>query len=133
MINHFTKGIDPKYPMTRSWRIWLEYFCWCVNTALPFGVMWPMWVRIFTLRRFGKHFVFVPILNPALQRLKSWFRHHTGGRSHRCEFTDKNHGALYGHSEGAFMDRYFEKFIQNISRDLEVQDYLEEQAEGWRN
>lgn len=38
----------------------------------------------------------------------------TGGRSHRCEFTDPEHGALYGHKEGAFMDRCFDVLLQRI-------------------
>lgn len=47
-------------------------------------------------------------------RVSSWFGRHTGGRSHRCEFTDPNHGALHGHKEGAFMDKLFEQFLANI-------------------
>lgn len=52
---------------------------------------------------------------PIWGRAASFFRGYTGGRSHRCEFTDKQSGALYGGTEGAFMDRYFELFLKNIS------------------
>jgi hypothetical protein len=38
-----------------------------------------------------------------------------GGRSHRCEFTDRRRGALWGHHEGAFMDRLFDAFVEEIS------------------
>ena len=47
-------------------------------------------------------------------RIARFFRRFTGGRSHRCEFTDREKGALYGGKEGPFMDRLFEQFIQNI-------------------
>ena len=42
------------------------------------------------------------------------FKRHTGSRSHRCEFTDRERGALYGGREGPFMNRYFEQFLRNI-------------------
>lgn len=48
------------------------------------------------------------------RRIRSWFWQHTGGRSHRCEFTDLKRGALYGHCEGAFMDEYFNELLQRI-------------------
>ncbi len=47
-------------------------------------------------------------------RVCRWFRDRTGGRSHRCEFTDREHGALYGFNEGAFMDKLFDQFLKNI-------------------
>lgn len=37
-----------------------------------------------------------------------------GGRGHRCEFTDPEMGALYGHKNGAFMDRMFDVFLSRI-------------------
>jgi hypothetical protein len=55
-----------------------------------------------------------PLLVP-WNRIERFFRARTGGRSHRCEFTDSGIGALYGGQEGAFMDKYFEQFIGNIS------------------
>lgn len=51
------------------------------------------------------------------RRVQRWFRDRTGGRSHRCEFTDREHGALYGHREGPFMDAFFEQLIANVSVD----------------
>jgi hypothetical protein len=54
-----------------------------------------------------------PLIIP-WKRVQRFFRGFTGGRSHRCEFTDPYRGALYGHNEGAFMDKLFEQFIKNI-------------------
>jgi hypothetical protein len=65
---------------------------------------WPWYV--------GDH-CFGPFLKP-WGKVVSFFRGFTGGRSHRCEFTDPEHGALYGHNKGAFMNRLFEKFIERI-------------------
>ena len=59
-----------------------------------------------------------PFIGP-WEQIARWFRSHTGGRSHRCEFTDPKRGALYGHKEGAFMDRLFEQFLKNIETDAE--------------
>jgi hypothetical protein len=39
------------------------------------------------------------------------------GASHRCEFTDKGHGALYTGTVDPFMDRLFEQFIKNIDEE----------------
>jgi hypothetical protein len=65
---------------------------------------------------------FGPFIIPweAVQR---WFRSHTGGRSHRCEFTDKSNGVLYGGQDGGYMERYFEQFIANISADDSTDNY----------
>lgn len=57
---------------------------------------------------------FVPLWN----RVANIFRKFTGGRSHRCEFTDPYRGALYGYKEGAFMNKHFEQLIRNISDDF---------------
>lgn len=51
---------------------------------------------------------------PPWNRAERFFRSHTGGRSHRCEFTDPKIGALYGGQEGPFMDQLFEQFLRNI-------------------
>lgn len=48
--------------------------------------------------------------------IQKWFRSRTGGRSHRSEFTDRQRGALYGGMEGAFMEDYFERLIENIDK-----------------
>jgi hypothetical protein len=53
------------------------------------------------------------------RRLGTIVRKFTGGRSHRCEFTDKELGALYGGKEGGFMNELFEQFIQNIPDDID--------------
>ena len=60
----------------------------------------------------GPHAIgpFIPVWNAVAR----WFHHHRGGRSHRCEFTDFQKGALYGGQMGAFMDRLFEQFMKNI-------------------
>jgi hypothetical protein len=54
---------------------------------------------------------FLPLWEQA-QRL---LRRCTGGRSHRCEFTGKGCGALWGYHEGPFMERLFDQFLGNIS------------------
>ena len=55
-----------------------------------------------------------PFLKP-WRKLAGWFIGHTGGRTHRCEFTDPQMGALFGHRNGAFMDSYFAVLIDRIS------------------
>jgi len=45
------------------------------------------------------------------------FRKQTLGLSHRCEFTDKLHGALYTDHADDFMQQAFERFIERISPD----------------
>lgn len=54
-----------------------------------------------------------PFLTP-WDRVTRFFRSFTGGRSHRCEFTDPQQGALYGGQDGPFMDELFEVFIERI-------------------
>lgn len=56
---------------------------------------------------------FGPFVGP-WDRVTRWFRRHTGDRSHRCEFTDKTRGALYGGQEGGYMNKLFEQFLHNI-------------------
>lgn len=57
-----------------------------------------------------------PFVRP-WRRVERFFGNHTGGRSHRCEFTDKQSGALYGQNNGAYMNALFGQFIENISDD----------------
>ena len=70
---------------------------------------------------------------PLWKQMRAIVRKGRGGRSHRCEFTDKERGALYGGKDGGFMNEYFEQFIQNISRDLEVKEYLEDKYNQFNN
>lgn len=148
MIGFLAKGIDLQDSrLTRDWRIWVEYFCWCVgfwmmchHPHLPMRVrmrvlqwfpqerwnvqwhMWDFWVRQgIDLSNAPKPLPW-PVCPHGLgpfavpwTRIARWFQRRTGGRSHRCEFTDPEHGALYGGTDGAFMDRLFERFIENIS------------------
>lgn len=65
-------------------------------------------------------YAFGPFIGP-WNRAQRLLRKGTGGRSHRCEFTDPESGALYGHNEGAFMDAYFDQLIANIDA-AEVDD-----------
>lgn len=53
--------------------------------------------------------------------------------SHRCEFTDPERGALYTGRIDPFMNRLFERFIQNISREINEIERLEAWAESVRN
>ena len=57
-------------------------------------------------------------------RVADFIRRGTGGRSHRCEFTDPQRGALYGHQHGAFMDAYFDALLDNIKRDEAADEVL---------
>lgn len=54
-----------------------------------------------------------PFIKP-WEKTKRFFRGHTGGRSHRCEFTDPKIGALYGGQEGPFMNELFDEFVRKI-------------------
>lgn len=45
------------------------------------------------------------------------FRKQTLGLSHRCEFTDPIHGALYTDHADDFMEQAFEQFVERISPD----------------
>lgn len=58
-------------------------------------------------------------------RVADFIRRGTGGRSHRCEFTDPKRGALYGHKDGAFVDAYFDALVANIERDEVIDEVLE--------
>ena len=103
---------------TKNPIIWLRYLCWCVqNWMSRHTPYYPLRLRIWLHRLYPdtiKSYPWYigadcqgPFVGPWHQ--VSWFfRSFTGGRSHRCEFTDKKHGVLYGHNEGAFMDQYFE-------------------------
>lgn len=86
-VIHNWQRINPKWQLTDDWR------------PLPWYV--------------GVHAI-GPFVKP-WQRIASIVAKGTGGRSHRCEFTDKHKGALYGHKNGAFMNALFEQFIANIS------------------
>ena len=108
----------PYYPL--GVRIWL-------HRLYPDTIYQPQHM-IDSWRRFDKHYnerykpppwyigmhCQGPFMRP-WRRIQAFFRGLTGGLSHRCEFTDKKHGALYGHKEGAFMNELFEQFIENIS------------------
>jgi hypothetical protein len=65
------------------------------------------------------------------KRIARFFNHWTGGLSHRCEFTDPENGALYTGVKDPFMNRLFERFITNISKDIEIQEALEEKYETY--
>lgn len=144
----FFKGIHWRDPrLTRSPRLWWQYFCWCIQHWMSnHRPLYPMFVRRFLCRFFpderryhlswrtwywwrdglGTEVDFKPLpwwvgegfIGPFVipwNKTRGWFRSRTGGRSHRCEFTDPRRGALYGGVEGPYMDRYFEQFIAAIS------------------
>lgn len=118
---------------TRNPLIWLQYLCWNIQWWMechkPYMPSW--WKKrvilhyAYTDKHGQRRVAMTPRVNALLRGpfVPPWnwiarqIRRGTGGRSHRCEFTDKRHGALYGHHEGAFMNRYFEAFIVNISDD----------------
>lgn len=98
-----------RFPQNRwgmEWRLWEFWVSQGYDlTDAPRPLPWPVCPD-----GFG------PFVAP-WNRVERWFRQRTGGRSHRCEFTDRRHGALYGGTDGAFMDRLFERFVENISDD----------------
>ena len=147
-MSHFTRGIRWRdQRLTRDYRLWLQYLCWCIQSWMSFHKpILPSFIRGWALRRWPDRFnrtwrmhewwrdglgadmtgiakplpwplceaAFGPFLKP-WNRIERFFRSHTGGRSHRCEFTDPKIGALYGGQQGAFMDLLFEEFLENIS------------------
>lgn len=148
-MKFFLTGIHFDNPrLTRDWRIWLQYLCWCIKHWMMFHKPYlPMFVRGWAYRHYGNERfhqswrmrewwrdglgadvskIAKPLPWPLCEtaegpfvrpwsRVERFFSNHTGGRSHRCEFTDREMGALYGGQQGAFMDRFFEQFIGNIS------------------
>lgn len=119
MLYFIKKGVDLNHPhLTRDWRIWLEYLCWCIQAKMKSNLYWPVWVRYWWYKRFGQPIYHPPIVNKMWRVVKFWLRARTGERSHRCEFTDPKRGALYGGTDAGFMNEYFEKFIENISGEL---------------
>jgi hypothetical protein len=117
MISYFTKDIDLKNKnLTHDLHIWLEYLCWCIQAKMKSSLYWPRWVRVRWFKLFGFPIYHPPLINKPWRTVKFFLRSHTGGRSHRCEFTDPKKGALYGYDNGAFMDLYFDEFIRRISQ-----------------
>lgn len=118
LINHFTKGIDFRDPrLTKSPRVWWQYFWWCIHVRMPSRLFLPQWFRHWYYRRTGTPIYYWPVLPKLYTPVKRFVIRQKGEYSHRCEFTSKRGGALYGGTEGAFMNRLFERFIENISDD----------------
>ena len=147
-MKFFMKGVQLRDPrLTRDWRVWSQYLCWCIATIMSdHKPILPIRVRLWAYQRWPDRVhltwrmyhwwidglgadpktlkkplswplgeaAFGPFVGP-WNRVSRWFRNHTGGRSHRCEFTDPKIGALYGGQRGAFMNELFEQFIENIS------------------
>lgn len=97
-------------------KIYIEYLCWLIQWQLG-KVTWcyPLRFRVEWWKRTGKDNLCYMPGEKLLRRAQRFFRNHTGGRSHRCEFTDPERGALYGGTDGGFMDAYFERFFNEIS------------------
>lgn len=92
-------------------KVRFEYLCWKIQAWM--GGRTP-YAPIFLQIR-GVPYDWLPVRY--WRRVQRLFRQHTGGRSHRCEFTDRQKGALYGHNYGAFMDDYFNKFVDSLPDD----------------
>lgn len=83
--------VDPNWTLKNEWRPLPWYFG--VSALGPFFKTW--------------------------NRLERFIARGRGGCSHRCEFTDKQHGALYGGTDGPYMNAMFEQFIENITPEIE--------------
>ena len=93
-FQYFMRGIEPtKYKMTRNPRIWTMYLAWCIHGWLWYERAWRTGWR---------------------NKTASWLSKFRGGMSHRCEFTDREDGALYTGKVDAFMDRAIRDFIKTI-------------------
>lgn len=120
MFNHFRKGVNFRDPrLTKSPRIWWKYFWWCIYTKLRPNLYLPLWFRVWYARRTGKGIIAWPVLNRPYLRIVRFAIRQKGEFSHRCEFTDKQDGALYGGTSGGFMNELFNQFVKNISTDSE--------------
>jgi hypothetical protein len=120
MIKYFTKGIQWSNPnLTREMHIWWQYFAWCLHMKMRLNLIWPLWFRVWWYKRFRFAILCVPILNRIWRKTSAILAAQTGGRSHRCEFTDKQQGALYGGKDGGFMNKYFEQLLRNIDKTTE--------------
>ncbi len=98
-----------RFPETRHFMDWITYNNWLRTGWQPKPEYRPLpW--------FVGEAAIGPLVKP-WSRVGHFFRAHTGGRSHRCEFTDRRRGALYGGQDGAFMNKLFDQFIENISGD----------------
>ena len=140
----FWKGVDPRNPrFTRSASIYWRYFCWWAANnldQLPGGVPRRLLqlagcfdrrpVTLIhngpttTLRfessgrwRAGEgrfyQFWFGPI-TALFRRIASPFRMVAGANAHRCDFTDRETGLLYG-GNGKAMNLLFAEFSEQIS------------------
>jgi hypothetical protein len=111
----------PYYPLRL--RIWLSYRYPEERWSLTWAMI-DQWRRVrpdYTPRHLPlPWYIGANAIGPFVgpwDRVQRIFRKGTGGRTHRCEFTDPQRGALYGHNEGPFMNAYFDKLIENISAD----------------
>lgn len=115
LINSITSGIDLRHPnIIKDWHVWKEFVWYVIYVNTPHNIYYPPWFQMLTYK-----------VGYLIQQPPWWFRRpftfirnasrkRTGGRGHRCEFTDKKMGALYGGTEGAFMERTFQEFIDNL-------------------
>jgi hypothetical protein len=114
---------------TLNLQTWMQYLCWKIQFwMMTHRPRYPRAFQNWAFRRYGYQvgsswkvdfpwWLPHPTEGPFLatwERIRMWFRQRTGGRSQRCEFTDKEMGALYGHAQGPFMDSFFEEFLHRI-------------------
>lgn len=116
--NFFTTGVywrDPR--LTRNPRIWWAYLCWCLSFQMSRIGWWePLWLcrwRIKRGDRMGRRHI-KPLQRPWNALLNRITRQQMG-LSHRCEFTDREQGALYTGKMDPYMERMFQRFIDRIS------------------
>ena len=123
-LKHFTKGVDFRDPrLTKSPRVWWQYFWWCISVKIPPQPYLPHFFRLWYIKRTKKNIISWPVLRGVWPYLRRFVNRRKGEFSHRCEFTDKKDGALYGGTSGGFMNRLFEEFIERISADVDTGEY----------
>jgi len=105
--------------MKNKWikiRIW--YLCWKINNWMEKHIPYtPLFIRL--LSKEDKYFPGF-LANP-WKKVAWFFAHHTGGHSHRCDFTDKKTGLLHG-GDGEAMNNLWKTFIKNISASISDED-----------
>lgn len=117
LINSIISGVDLKHSnITKNRKIWKEFMWYIIYVNCPTNIYYPLWFQILTYKL--GHLIQQPplFLRKPFVLIRNQSRKRTGGRGHRCEFTDKNKGALYGGQEGAFMEKLFQKFIDNLPK-----------------
>lgn len=137
--SRFFKGIELWHPrLTRSPRIWFGYLCWWYQNNVHVQAP-PPWWRLapgrLMKRWMGGPFSKTPWgrtcnwWDRMKIRLTSWSRRYTEGFGGcRSDWTDKEHGHLYGGT--GWSDEAFSAFVGDISADPAAGQLAVEELRG---